>query len=195
MRWLKSFIKKYIIKPLIPRKAILEIKFLGKNKYMQFFIFQRILRINSHVPWPIHMSSVIGKPQNIFQEERLPFVGFHPGTYVNATNKIYLGKNVRIGPRVSLISGNHDMNNYPKQVKGDPIRIGNNCWLGANVVILPEVNLGNHVVVAAGSVVTKSFGDNVVIGGIPARVLRELEAYNGNENWTQYILNGRKETK
>ena len=52
---------------------------------------------------------------------------------------------------------NHDTNNYEIYIKGSPIIIGDNCWIGASSIILPEVKLGNHVVIGAGSVVTKSF--------------------------------------
>ena len=51
--------------------------------------------------------------------------------------------------------------------------IGDNCWLGGHSTICPGVKLGNNVIVAAGSVVTKSFGDNVIIGGNPAKIIRE----------------------
>ena len=62
-------------------------------------------------------------------------------------------------------------------VDRDP-RTGDNCWLGANVVILPGVELGNHVVVAAGTVVTKSFlQDDILLAGVPAKVTKELDAY------------------
>jgi len=54
----------------------------------------------------------------------------------------------------------------------EPIRIGKKCWIGANAIILPSVELGDNVIVAAGSVVNKSFPDNIVIGGNPARVIR-----------------------
>ena len=55
---------------------------------------------------------------------------------------------------------------------GKPITIGDNCWIGGSATIVPGVTLGNNVVVAAG--VTKSFGDNVVIGGNPAKIIKEL---------------------
>jgi len=62
-------------------------------------------------------------------------------------------------------------NSHDKSVP--PIKIGKNCWLGANSVILPGVELGDNVIVAAGAVVTKSFSNNLVIGGVPAKILSE----------------------
>jgi acetyltransferase-like isoleucine patch superfamily enzyme len=53
----------------------------------------------------------------------------------------------------------------------DPILIGEDCWLGANSVILPGVSLGKGVVVGANTVVTKSFSDYVILGGVPAKVI------------------------
>ena len=58
---------------------------------------------------------------------------------------------------------------------GLPITIGDNCWIGGGAIINPGVSLGNNVVVASGSVVTKSFGDNVIIGGNPAKIIKELK--------------------
>lgn len=56
----------------------------------------------------------------------------------------------------------------------DATKLGKNCWLGDNVKILSGVTLGNNVVVAANSVVTRSFPDNVVIGGTPAKILKNI---------------------
>ncbi|MFC2149730.1 acyltransferase [Candidatus Auribacterota bacterium] len=90
---------------------------------------------------------------------------------------IWIGDNTLLAPQVVLVCGNHvlqrDENNrdsYDQQ----PIVIGNNCWLGAGCTILGGVKLGNNVTVAAGAVVNDSFGDNVLIGGTPARVLKNL---------------------
>ena len=56
------------------------------------------------------------------------------------------------------------------------MHIGNDVWLGGNVVVLPGAAIGNNVVVAAGAVVSKDIPDNCVVGGAPARTLRELNA-------------------
>lgn len=57
-----------------------------------------------------------------------------------------------------------------------PITIGNDCWIGGMAVINPGVTLGDNVVVASAAVVTKSFGNNVVLAGNPARVIRTIAA-------------------
>ena len=56
-----------------------------------------------------------------------------------------------------------------------PVTIGNDVWIGGNVTILPGVKIGNNVVVAAGAVVTKDVPDNCVVGGVPARFIKEIE--------------------
>lgn len=57
------------------------------------------------------------------------------------------------------------------------VKIGDNVYIGNNALIMPGVTLGSNILVAAGSVVTKSFMDNVVIGGNPAHVLSSIEEY------------------
>ena len=97
-----------------------------------------------------------------------------PGCYVTGFNGIEIGDNTIFGPGVGIVSANHDLFNH-EQTKNPPIKIGKNCWLGMNSVILPGVNLGDNTVVAAGAVVTESFGGDVVIGGVPATIIRNLE--------------------
>lgn len=146
-------------------------------------IAQRLLRINSHVPWPVHWSSVVTHPNKIKTKSGLPILGHHFGCYIQARNGIEIGLNLRYGPNIHIVSASHDLNNYEKHEVCGPIVIGDNCWIGAGAIILPGVRLGNHVVVAAGSVVTKSFErDDVLIGGVPARVLKELSGYEGKIN-------------
>ena len=106
-----------------------------------------------------------------------------PGCYIQALNGIEIGRNVRIGPNVCIISANHNIDDFGKHDKAPPIVIGDNCWLGAGCNILPGVVLGKHVIVAAGAVVTKSFADNCIIGGVPAKFIREIGPYKGKADW------------
>lgn len=100
-----------------------------------------------------------------------------PWCYIDGRNGIVIGENTWIGPRVSIISMNHDLNDYPKYVESKPIRIGSNCWIATGAIITAGVELGDHTVVAAGSVVTKSFPGNCMIGGIPAKIIKPLKDY------------------
>ena len=145
------------------------------GKLLKHFFYQKILRKNANVSWPVHPTSVFKSPEKISRGTRCP--GLAPFCYIDARNGILIGKNTWIGPRVSLISMNHDTNDYTKYIKDSPIQIGDNCWIGAGVIITAGVQLGNHTIVAAGAVVTKSFEGNVIIGGVPAKVIKELKAY------------------
>jgi maltose O-acetyltransferase len=91
--------------------------------------------------------------------------------------EIDIGDNCLIAPNVSFYTATHPVD-PAERLKGlefgKAITIGSNCWIGGSAVINPGVTLGNNVTVASGSVVTTSFGDNVVIAGNPARVIRTL---------------------
>jgi len=147
-----------------------------KKLFLIAFI-QKIIGINRSVPWPVHYSSFVKGHENIHSKTEI--VGEAIRNYIDGRNGIILEENVWLGPNVSLISQNHNENNYKKYIKGNPIIIRKNSLLLTNCVILPEVELGEHTIVAAGAVVTKSFLDgNQIIGGVPARVLKLLENYN-----------------
>ena len=96
-----------------------------------------------------------------------------------------------MGPGVKIISANHNLENFEQHDPSDPIYIDDFCWLSANCVILPEVNLGRHVIVAAGAVVTKSFKENdIVIGGVPAKKIKDIGRYKGGLPENVTILKG-----
>ncbi|MCP1198064.1 DapH/DapD/GlmU-related protein [Notoacmeibacter sp. MSK16QG-6] len=151
---------------------------LGPIVALRTLFFQKFLRINGHVPWPVHPSTHIKAPKKIVRGTRFP--GLSAGCHIDGRNGIEFGRNVWVGPNVAIISMNHDMLDFRRYEAADPIRIGDNSWLGIRTVILPGVVLGPHTVVAAGAVVTQSFpeGDQV-LGGVPARVIRKLEPYHG----------------
>lgn len=91
--------------------------------------------------------------------------------------EVKFGKNCLLAPQVGIYTATHPLNPVERNSGlelAQPITIGDNCWIGGNAVINPGVTLGDNVVVASGAVVTKNFGDNVVIGGNPAKVLKEI---------------------
>ena len=156
------------------------LRHMGFKKYLQFFLFQRILRINSETPWPVHWSSVVSSPENIHLDRPTANLGAMPGCYIQAINGIRVGRNTYVGPGVKIISANHNLYDLKRHEPSSPIIIGKNCWIGANAVILPSVELADHTIVAAGAVVTKSFleGD-CIIGGVPAKVIKKIVEYGG----------------
>lgn len=114
-------------------------------------------------------------------------------TFINANavfldcNRIDIGHNVLFGPNVQIYTATHpisasdriilnpESNQAPYKTKALPVRIGDNCWIGGNTVILPGITIGNNVTVAAGSLVTKDIPDNKLAMGSPARLVRDLE--------------------
>jgi acetyltransferase-like isoleucine patch superfamily enzyme len=88
---------------------------------------------------------------------------------------ITIEDDVLIGPKVSLITENHPLNpNDRKNLILKPILIKRNAWLGAASTILPGVTVGENAVVAAGAVVTTDVPANTVVGGIPAKFIKNI---------------------
>lgn len=137
---------------------------------------QKILLNNRRVPWPVHWSSKVIAPHKIDRGSRYP--GLSMGCHIDGRNGITFGRNVWIGPKCTIVSMNHDTQDFEKFVSHEPIVIGDNCWLGANCTILPGVQIAEHTIVAAGAVVANSFkGSNIVIAGVPARLVKNLPPY------------------
>lgn len=91
--------------------------------------------------------------------------------------KVIIGDNVQFAPNVSIYTAGHPIHPVSRNSGyeyGIEITIGDNVWLGGNVVVVPGVHIGNNVVVGAGSVVTKDLPDNVIAVGNPARVIRKI---------------------
>jgi carbonic anhydrase/acetyltransferase-like protein (isoleucine patch superfamily) len=138
------------------------------------FFFQKIFRINAEVPFMVHYTSTVSKTVILGQDVARYFAN-SGGCYIQGINKIYIGDDTMFAPGVKIISANHSTDDYSKHDKAmAPVRIGKRCWIGANSIILPGVQLGDNVVVGAGSVVTNSFGDNLIIAGNPAKVIRQI---------------------
>ena len=158
---MKKILIKLILKIITVINKIMYPKYdVNNSVHPQIVIFisgfqQKILGFNRHVPWPVHRSSMVKECNRIDPGTRTPGLGRN--CHIDGRNGIVFGKNVWVGPSVKIISMNHDLNNFNKYTKAKPIKIGDNSWLGASAIILAEVELGEHTIVAAGAIVTKSF--------------------------------------
>jgi acetyltransferase-like isoleucine patch superfamily enzyme len=160
--------------------------FYPKSKGIHFiylayvFIPQKVLRINGRAPWPVHFTSRVLYPKNIFVGNRTA-PGLNSNCYIQGRNGIQMGHNVRIGPGVGLISANHDPDDYDRWPVTPPIVIGNNVWIGMNTVVLPGVQIGDNVAIGANSVVTKNIPADTIAAGNPCRAIREKSPYQGKD--------------
>lgn len=91
--------------------------------------------------------------------------------------EVRIGDNCFIGPNVSIYTACHPLDAATRNTCvewAEPVTIGDNVWIGGSATILPGVTIGKNVVIGAGSVVTRSVPDNVVVGGNPARIIKEI---------------------
>ena len=106
------------------------------------------------------------------------------GSHIVGHWEIVIGDDIQTGPYVYITDQNHSYEDPDHAVGWQTpielaVNIGSGSWLGANVVILPGTTLGRNTVVAAGAVVRGTFPDHVVLGGIPAKVLRHYSPAGG----------------
>lgn len=101
-------------------------------------------------------------------------------TMVDDTH-IYIGDYTMLGPNVVIATAGHPILPELREKAlqyNMPVHIGKNCWLGAGVIVLPGVTIGDNTVIGAGSVVTKDIPANVVAVGNPCKVLREISEHD-----------------
>lgn len=145
-----------------------------------YYIHEQVVwRVNIHAEKDvrIHATASIRCAHNVYVGKN-SHINHLCCVWAGENSKIVLGDNLLMGPGVAMFSSNHGM------IKGQPmtfqerneasIVIGNDVWLGAHSVITAGTHIANGVVVAAGAVVTRSITqENVIVGGIPARVIGE----------------------
>lgn len=102
-------------------------------------------------------------------------VFINSGCHFQDQGGIYLGDGSLIGHEVVLATLNHDED--PKDranLHPEPIHIGKNVWIGAHATILPGIHIGDGAIIAAGAVVTTDVPKGVVVGGVPAKIIKQI---------------------
>jgi len=164
---------------------------IGRLRAEAFAVKALLNQMNNAVN-PEEITQILSR---ILDKELQEVTVFTP-LYINCGKHITIGKNVfinfdctflalggitieddvLIGPKVSLITENHPLNpEERKGLTGKPILIKKNAWIGANATILPGVTIGENAVVAAGAVVSKDVPDNTIVGGIPAKFIKNIQ--------------------
>jgi len=100
-------------------------------------------------------------------------VFFNDGVFISCVHEINIGNDVAIANDAYLTdSDSHGVEG--RRVREAPINVGNGVWIGARTIILPGVTIGDRALIAAGAVVTRDVPHDTLVGGNPARVIREL---------------------
>lgn len=91
------------------------------------------------------------------------------GCYIDTRALVSIGRNVSISPRVTILTGDHDV--YDKNVlaRFRPVTIGDNVFIGYGAILLPGITVAEGAVICAGSVVTKDVGAYEIVGGVPGK--------------------------
>lgn len=190
MKQLLKVIIWYLIKIIPLTRPIYETRNTQTPVTFSLWFMQKIIGFNRKVYWPVHFSSIVTNYKNIYAGiETCP--GYMPGCYIQGIEKIYLGDYTQISANVGIISANHDFYDNRKHNSARIVKIGKYCWIGMNSVILPGVELGDFTIVAAGSIVTKSFPEGYcVIGGNPAKVIKTIPRSQCIEHKSKYEYHG-----
>ncbi|PCJ65655.1 MAG: hypothetical protein COA58_09625 [Bacteroidetes bacterium] len=151
------------VKWLWPRYRRPRIGYMKNYQVLRaYFFYQKILRINGNVPWPVDFRSKIVDWPNI-EKGICSDPGDNPGIYINASGGLKLGNNVNIGQNSILTTTNHYKYDHRKKSHTKGITIGNNVWIGANVSIVAGTTIGNNVTIGAGCFIKGSIPDNSTV--------------------------------
>ena len=108
-------------------------------------------------------------------------VSIHPMCYIEGIGGITIGDNVSIAHASSIISSNHTWDDISIPIKYNPekngqIVIKEDVWIGSGVRVLAGVTIQQRSIAAAGTVVSRSFDSNVILGGVPAKVIKKINS-------------------
>lgn len=167
----------------------------------EFWFRQKILNRggNKKVYWPVDSTTTVHDVEKIrVGVDSAP--GINGGAYITGTGGLTIGSYCIFAKNIVIITANHNLYDYRiRDVR--PVYIGNYCWMGAGAKVMPGVTLGDHTIVAAGAVVTKSFPEGYcVLAGVPAKKIKELDPtqcviYEHKEQFIGYLPKKKFEKK
>lgn len=158
------------------------------NLIFNYFLWKKGIEIGEN--------SIV-KRGSFFQKDKLKIgsnVYLGPDSYIHAGGGVFIDNGTVIGPKVKIWSVNHDYNNfdmlpYNRNVIKSKVFIGKGCWIGLDVRICPNIKIGNGVVIAMGSVITKDIPDFCVVGGNPAKVIKKRYTNDEEKNLLNKLIN------
>lgn len=199
----KLLIRSFYVRGLMLLRGLLKVRkkvFLGKNVTIlnaSNFVFGKNVTIESYTVLDGYASEkiILGDNAKIGSFSKLLStshfsklgIGLKMGhnsaigdyTHFGAPGGIEIGNDVIMGSYISFHAENHNFSDTSKLIReqgvsSKGIKLGNNIWVGAKVTFLDGCVVGNNSVVAAGAVVNSVYPDNVVIGGVPAKVIKSI---------------------
>jgi len=101
------------------------------------------------------------------------------GIHNTIIGPVCIGSHVNLAQGITVTALNHNFEDANKRIDEQgistkPVMIGDDVWIGANAVILPGVTIGSHCVIAAGAVVTKDVAPHSLVGGVPAKLIKQI---------------------
>lgn len=164
--------------------TILGLRLRGDRPGRRFFVhggLPRIegrgrIRIGERVNWNCHGARVAVEvgPGGLLEIGARTFL--NAGVEIVCHEQVHIGEHCRIGPRCVLVDTNHHPVHEGDGVRVAPVRLGRNVWLGRGVIVLPGVTIGDHAVIAAGSVVFADVPPREVWRGNPAAFVKPVRA-------------------
>lgn len=108
-------------------------------------------------------------------------ISIHQDCYIDCSGTVTIGDDVSIAHNTSIVSFNHTYTGHDKirnnKIEKAPIIIEGDVWLGCKTTLLPGITLHPRTIVAAGAVVNKSMPGNAIVGGVPAKVIKDITSY------------------